>query len=57
MFKMPEKSSKKAAAQVDKFRDLARELETDESQEQFDERLRKIAKSSPQKGDDKGKKD
>lgn len=54
---MPEKSSKKAAAQVDKFRDLARELETDESQEQFDERLRKIAKSSPQKGDDKGKKD
>lgn len=29
--------------QVEKFRDLARELEADESEEAFDERLRKIA--------------
>ena len=31
------------AAQIDKFRDLARELECDEDEAAFDERLRKIA--------------
>jgi hypothetical protein len=30
-------------AQVDKFRDLARELECDEDEGAFDERLRRIA--------------
>ena len=29
--------------QIDKFRDLARELETDDDEARFDERLRKIA--------------
>ena len=44
-------------SQADKFRELARELETDESKERFDERLRKIAKSAPPKREDKPKKD
>ena len=37
---MPEKSPK---SQAEKFRDLARELECDEDEERFDDRLRKIA--------------
>lgn len=40
--------------QVDKFRDAARELETDESEENFDRVLKKVAKSPPPK-DDKAK--
>lgn len=35
--------------QVDKFRDLARELECDEDEAAFDERLKKLAKTKPQK--------
>lgn len=31
--------------QVDKFRDLARELECDEDEAAFDERLRKVART------------
>lgn len=37
-------------SQADKFKDLARELETDESEEGFDRTLRKIAKPPPEKG-------
>ncbi len=33
--------------QADKFADLARELECDEDEEAFDERLRKLAKAPP----------
>ena len=33
--------------QADKFRDMARELECDEDEEAFDERLRKLAKAPP----------
>ncbi|GGA40764.1 hypothetical protein [Pelagibacterium lentulum] len=43
---MADKDSK---SQADKFRDLARELETDESPERFDERLKRIAKAPPKK--------
>ena len=38
---MPEDSK----PQADKFRDLARELECDEDEAAFDERLRKLAKA------------
>ena len=31
--------------QIDKFRDLARELETDDDEAAFDERLKKLAKA------------
>ena len=43
--------------QIDKFKDLARELETDDSEERFDERLRKIAKPPPPDKDGKPDKD
>lgn len=32
-------------SQVDKFREAARELETDDSEERFDQMLKKIAKA------------
>ncbi len=38
--------------QIDKFRELARELEADESEEAFDEKLRRIARA-PQPKDEK----
>jgi hypothetical protein len=43
-----------ARSQADKFRDLARELEADESQERFEESVRKIAKApeNPPKDDE-----
>ena len=44
-------------SQSDKFKDLARELETDESEEAFDRTLRKIAKPPPEKGGRSGKKE
>ncbi len=37
-------SSTSGKNQPDKFKELARELETDESPERFDERLKRIAK-------------
>lgn len=36
-------------SQLDKFKELAESVETDDSEERFDERLRKIAKSPPPK--------
>ncbi len=33
--------------QIDKFRDLARELETDDDEAAFDERLKKLAATKP----------
>ncbi len=33
--------------QIDKFKDAARELETDNDESRFNERLKKIAKSPP----------
>jgi hypothetical protein len=41
--------------QADKFRDLARELECDEDEDAFDERLKKLAtapKAEPEKPND-----
>jgi putative component of toxin-antitoxin plasmid stabilization module len=37
----------KAKRQIDKFRKAARELETDNSEKRFNERLGKIAKAKP----------
>lgn len=34
--------------QIDKFKDAARELETDDREEVFDEKLKKVAKPKPQ---------
>jgi hypothetical protein len=48
-------SSKRS--QADKFRDLARELECDESEERFDRALKRVAESPPPECDDKSKKD
>jgi hypothetical protein len=39
----PEKS------QSDKFKELARELEADEDETRWDERLKKVAKAKPEK--------
>ena len=43
---MPENKSEQS--QIDKFRDLARELECDEDEDTFKAKLREIAKSPPQ---------
>jgi hypothetical protein len=45
--KPPIENSAKAA-QADKFRDLARELECDEDEDAFKAKLRQIAKTPPQ---------
>lgn len=41
-------ASNDALTQVDKFRDLARQIGADEDEEAFKVKLRKIAKSPPQ---------
>jgi hypothetical protein len=38
-------------SQFDKFREAARQLETDDDEKRFDERLGKIAKPQPPKSD------
>ena len=45
--------AQKPKPQIDKFRDAARELETDDDEARFDERLKKLAKAAPKpaKGD------
>lgn len=43
---MTENTTKK---QIDKFRAAARELETDDSEEAFDAKLKRIAKAPPPK--------
>ena len=40
-------------SQIDKFRDMARELECDDDEAAFDERLRQIAPKEPDPKDDK----
>jgi hypothetical protein len=37
----------KAKRQIDKFRKAARELETDDSEKRFNEKMGKIAKAKP----------
>lgn len=41
----------KEKTQVDKFREAAKELDCDESEEAFDANLKRIAKSPPPKGE------
>ncbi|WP_185969868.1 hypothetical protein [Rhizobium straminoryzae] len=41
--------TQEAKRQIDKFREAARELETDDDEARFDQRLGKIAKAPPQK--------
>jgi hypothetical protein len=43
------KTTEKEKSQVEKFREAARELETDDSEEAFDAKLKKIAKAPPSK--------
>jgi len=44
---------KPTKSQLDKFKDAARKLGADESEERFDETLRRISKAKPPKGDQK----
>ncbi|WP_417409456.1 hypothetical protein [Hoeflea sp.] len=46
----------KAKNQIDKFKEAARELETDNDEASFDEKLRRVIKSPPPKEDGKNKK-
>jgi len=39
--------TEKPRTQLDKFKELARELEADEDEARWDERLRKVAKAKP----------
>ena len=41
------KTTSTEKSQVEKFREAARELETDDSEEAFDAKLKKIAKAPP----------
>ncbi|MBX3595890.1 hypothetical protein [Sphingomonas sp.] len=48
---MTTKTSKTSAndkSQLDRFKELARELESDEDEARWDDRLRKVAKLKPQ---------
>jgi hypothetical protein len=47
----------KEAAQIEKFKQAARELKTDESEEAFDRVLKKVAKAPPPKDSKKQKDD
>jgi hypothetical protein len=42
------------ATQLDKFKEAARQLETDDDEERFEERLKKLVKKKP-KDEDAGK--
>ena len=46
-------SEAKSESQIKKFKELARELECDEDEARWDERLRKVAKAPSPKGNDK----
>jgi hypothetical protein len=46
--KMPDESNE-SRSQIDKFRDLARELEADEDEAKFEDAMRRIAKTPPPK--------
>jgi hypothetical protein len=53
---MPEKTPESNSSQYQKFKDAARELETDDSEDRFDKTLRTIAvpvKAPPAKGEAK----
>ncbi|MDF1610520.1 hypothetical protein PZ897_20255 [Hoeflea sp. YIM 152468] len=46
---LPVESEKEKLSQVDKFKQAARELETDDDEARFDERLNKIVKAPAKK--------
>lgn len=52
---MASAQGKSKTTQLDKFREAARELETDDSEEAFDAKLKKIAKPHPPKEGSKPK--
>lgn len=52
---MPKEKPPTTQSQIDKFREAARELDTNLSEDAFDRALKKIAKAPPPK-DDKPKK-
>jgi hypothetical protein len=39
-------------SQLDRFKEAARELETDDDEDRFNERLKKLAKQKPERGSD-----
>lgn len=46
---MPDEKS-----QIDKFKDAARELECDDDEQRFKERLKKLTKAAPENGGETG---
>ncbi len=53
---MPEEQPK-AESQLEKFKEAARELECDEDEAAFEEKLKRIAKADPPKDGDKTNED
>jgi len=47
------KKMTKQTSQLDKFREAARQLETDDDESRFDEKLKRVAKAKPEKNEDK----
>lgn len=47
-------SNKSNKSQLDKFKEAARQLETDDDEERFEKKLKKLVKKKP-KGDDTSK--
>ncbi|WP_156170769.1 hypothetical protein [Croceicoccus naphthovorans] len=48
---MPHTKAADKKSQSDKFKELARELECDEDEAHWDERLKKVARGKPEKGE------
>jgi len=44
----PQPESAKTPSQSDKFKEAARELEADEDEKRWEERLKKVAKAKPE---------
>ncbi len=48
-------AEKPSTSQLDKFKEAARQLEADDDDARFKERLKKLVKQKPAKDDDKGR--
>ncbi|MEQ8343417.1 hypothetical protein [Marinovum algicola] len=50
--KKPRRSAEKPGnkSQLERFKEAARQLETDDDEERFNERLKELAKQKPEKG-------
>lgn len=44
------KDERKEKSQLDRFKEAARQLETDDDEERFNEKLKKLAKQKPEGG-------